>query len=501
MRADHIGCAGNPVIRTPNLDALAASGVRFSRAYVNNPLCMPGRATLFTGQTPRGHRVRTNGINLDQATPTMPAALRDAGYRTHSIGKIHLSTYDTPRGIDPATCDPLRFPEARWMWDNGRITSLPPGYFGLQSADFTGGHGSYFWGDYNPWLEERLPGGLRLTQPEAGEPLPSGAEQAWKMSLPAELHANTWIADRAIDFFNTAQADQPFFLWCSFPDPHHPYCPPHPWSDMYRPEDVVMPTRRAGELDDLPPHYMRMFAEGMQTSGRLGATNLPDNQLRDILALTYGMVSFVDSQIGRIMAALHSTGLSENTIVVFLADHGDMMGDHGIINKGPFHFDGLLKVPMIWSCPSRFEPGRTSDALFSLLDFAPTILDLAGVPVPEGEVPATPECPEMLPPWPGVSASPVLRGECDAVQDSVIVENDEDYLGLRLRTLITERYHITAYPGQPYGELFDLQTDPQQLRNLWDALECADTKRDLLLQLMERLVETDSRLPRRITHA
>jgi len=107
----------------------------------------------------------------------------------------------------------------------------------------------------------------------------------------------------------------------------------------------------------------------------------------------------------------------------------------------------------------------------------------------------------MLPPWPGISASPVLRGECEAVQDSVVVENDEDYLGLRLRTLITERYHITAYPGQPYGELFDLQSDPQQVCNLWDAPECADTKRDLLVQLMERLVETDSRLPRRITHA
>jgi len=163
-------------------------------------------------------------------------------------------------------------------------------------------------------------------------------------------------------------------------------------------------------------------------------------------------------------------------------------------------------VPMIWSLPRQPAAGRTSDALFSLLDFAPTVLDLAGVPVPEGEVPAAPECPEALPPWPGVSARPVLTGEADRIQDavvreSVIVENDEDYLGLRLRTLVTERYHLTSYPGQPYGELFDLPADPRQLRNLWDSPEHQGLRRDLLVQLMERLVLTDSRLPRRLTHA
>ena len=508
MRASHMGCAGNPIVQTPHLDALAASGVRFSRAYVNNPLCMPSRATLFTGQTARGHGVRTNGINLCPGIPTMPGALCEAGYRTHSIGKIHLGTFDTPRGLDPEACDPLRFPEARYMWDHGKLNSLPRDHFGLQTADFTGGHGSYFWGDYLPWLEERLPGGLKLTQPEAGERLASDPEQAYKMALPAELHYNTWIAERAADFFGqSAQTGQPFFLWCSFPDPHHPYCPPQPWCDMYLDpalrEEIIASSvaRREGELDSLPPHYRRMFEHNMSTSGRHGATRMRDEQLADILALTYGSISFMDSQIGRVMQSLEDTGLRESTVVVFLADHGDMMGDHWIINKGPFHFDGLLNVPMIWSLPGQVTAGRTSDALFSLLDFAPTILDLAGVPIPEGEVPATPECPAALPPWPGVSARPVLTGAADRVQESVIVENDEDYLGLRLRTLVTERYHLTSYPGQPYGELFDLHVDPRQLHNLWDSAAHQDPKRDLLVQLMERLVLTDSRLPRRLTHA
>ena len=163
------------------------------------------------------------------------------------------------------------------------------------------------------------------------------------------------------------------------------------------------PTRRAGELDDLAPHFRRVFAAGLPLSGRRAPTNVPDEQRREIAALTCGMVSFVDEQVGRVMAALDRLGLRENTVVVFLADHGEMLGDHWLLNKGPFHFDGILRVPLIWSWPGRFPAGVQSDALVSLLDVAPTILDLAGVPIPEGTVPPVPEAPAMLPPWPGRS--------------------------------------------------------------------------------------------------
>ena len=160
------------------------------------------------------------------------------------------------------------------------------------------------------------------------------------------------------------------------------------------------------------------------------------------------------------MAALDRLGLRDNTVVVFLADHGEMLGDHWLLNKGPFHFDGILRVPLIWSWPGRFPAGVQSDALVSLLDVAPTILDLAGVPIPEGTVPPVPEAPAMLPPWPGQVLTPLLEGRATSVQSAVVVENDEDYLGLRLRTVVTDRYQLTVYPGQPYGELFDMQEDP-----------------------------------------
>lgn len=501
MRADHMGCAGNPVIPTPNLDGLAASGVRFDRAYCNNPLCMPSRATLFTGLTPRGHGVRTNGIRLDERIPTMPGALAEAGYRTHSVGKLHLLPFQTPNDVDPATLDPARWPESYWAWEQAGLEAVPTPYFGLQSVEATVGHGPGITGAYRRWLEANHPGEVGLWEPRAGTPTPHRAEAAWHNALPEELHYNTWVADRCIDFLQNWEAEQPFFCWCSFPDPHHPYCPPEPWASLVDPADVVLPTRREGELDDLPPFYRRSFETAQQLSGRGAPTQMSDDALREILALTYGMIAHVDHHIGRVLGELERLGLRDDTVVAFLSDHGDMMGDHWMINKGPFHFDGLLRMPFIWSWPGHFPAGVTCEDLVSYLDFAPTILDLAGVPVPEGEVPGRVEATAQLPAWPGQSFAAQLQGLPGRPQESVVAENDEDYLALRLRTLITRRYQLTAYPGEDYGELFDLEQDPGQLHNLWRDPAHAWVKQDLLVQLMERLVMTDNRLPRRLSHA
>jgi arylsulfatase A-like enzyme len=501
MRADHLGCAGNPVVRTPNLDALAARGVRFDRAYVANPLCQPARATLFTGLTPRGHGVRTNGIPLDDRLPLLPDQLRKAGYRTHSVGKLHLRNYgEAPPTAAEAACE--RYAESRHAWADGRVRSLPAGYGGFETADFTGGHGAWIFGDYVNWLRGRDPGAPELLGPRAGTPPASGAPESWTMALPAELHYNTWVADRAIDFLSgQAGSEQPFFLWCSFPDPHHPYCPPEPWASLYRDAEVPPPTRLEDELDDLPPHYWSAFTEDVRLAGRFGPTRIADDQLRDIVRLTYGMVSMVDHNVGRVVAELDRLGLRDDTVVIFLSDHGDMLGDHWMLNKGPFHFDGLIRVPMIWSWPTRWATGAVCSSLVSHLDFAPTLLELAGVPVPEGPSPPDPVAAAQLPPWPGASIGELLVDPTGRVHDQLLVENDEDYLGLRLRTLVTDRYQITVYPGQEYGELFDLAEDPGQLCNLWCSPAHAAVKTELRLRLLDEIVRTDNTLPRRMVHA
>jgi arylsulfatase A-like enzyme len=501
QRFDHWGGAGNAAIRTPHLDRLAAHGLVFDRAYVANPLCMPARATLFTGRTPRGHGVRTNGIPLDPRIPTMTQALREAGYRTHGVGKVHLTPFEAPNGYGPEELDPRDWPECRQLWEAGRVRSLPHPYFGLEQVEFAGGHGSWAWGDYINWLNERHSDGARLLSREAGTKTASGAEQSWISAVPEELHCSTWVGDRTVEFLKAqAGREEPFLLWCSFPDPHHPFCPPEPWASMYDRSQMPPPARREGELDDLPPHYRRAFEEGLPLSGRRAATRIGDEQLREVLALTYGMVSLVDKQIGRVMAALEEAGLRESTVVTFMSDHGDMMGDHWMLNKGPFHFDGLLRVPSIWAGP-RIASGLRTSALSSQLDFAPTILDLAGVATPEGPVPRRREAPEQMPAWPGKSLRPVLEGTAPSVREAVLVENDEDYLGLRLRTLVTDRWQLTVYGGQDYGELFDLREDPGQLHNLWSSPQHRDVKADLHRRLLHEVVETDSALPRRLGHA
>lgn len=502
MRADHMGCAGNPVIRTPHLDALAAEGVNFTRAYVNCPLCMPSRATLFTGLTPRGHRVRTNGIPLERTFPTAPGALAEVGYRTASIGKIHLTNGGRHPEVLPEEMPPERFPELHEHWRAGRIDRVPTPYFGLEHVVLTVGHASYTHGEYARWLQREHPEQWARFRSEKPQPSPLAAEQCGTFVLEEQFHHSAYVADRTTEYLQGRSGNQPFYLICSFPDPHHPFHAPRPWDRMYSAYEVVPPVWRDGELNDLAPHFRGIYEQRLPLSGRESPTKMPESHRREIIAYTYGMVSLIDRHVGHVLQVLDELGLAEDTVVLFISDHGDMMGDHGLLNKGPFHFEGLLRTPMIWRWPRRFPQARSA-ALASLLDVPPTILELAGVPIPEGLT--SPETPQQPPAWPGRSLVPILTGQAKTVQDSVVVENDEDYLGLRLRTLITPTHKLTTYTDHrgpaPCGELFDLENDPNELHNLWGRPEHVTLRSELVERLHYRLTETDIALPRRLSHA
>ena len=497
-----LGCDGHPVVQTPNIDRIADEGVRFSRAYTVHPMCMTTRATWFTGRTPRGHGVRCNGIPLDTRIPTITESLRQAGYTTHGIGKHHLRNWNHLRGVDPATLDPAEWCESRVMWGNGRITAIPTPYYGLETVDFLGGNGHGIFGNYVPWVEQRDPD-FRETMGPPREDQHHQWRRGWENQLPAELHYTEWMTEQCVESLRRSRSEQrPFLIWHSFPDPHPPYTAPAPWGSMYDPADVPLPNRREGELDSLPPHFRLLFENRFLTSGCGGNTNIPDEHVRRMTAMVYGMISQVDHHVGRILDELDQLGLSENTVVVFMSDHGRFLGDHWMDNMPPAHFEEVLRVPSLWRLPQHFRPGLASDALVSHLDFAPTILDLAGLPIPEGIAPPKRECERQRPPWPGHSLVPLLTGEADSVQDSVIAELDEDYLGLQLRTLITEDHWLTVYGGgREFGELYDLKEDPRQLNNLWSDDGHRTLKRDLQAELLYRLVETDSVLPRRLCHA
>ena len=510
-----LGYAGHPLVRTPNLDRLAASGMTFQRMYTSQPLCMPARATLFTGLTPRGHRVRMNGIPLDPSIPTFTGALRAAGYQTHCCGKIHLHV-SVPNGVSLDQVDPSAYPEWGAAWRSGRIRDLPLPYYGLDSVDFANGHGHGTYGHYVHWLDSEHPHEARLFHDQVPLAPPSPAaelfnRQSYKWALPQELHPMAWIADRAIDFlqqagrgWQAAEKDpsrpaRPFCLMCSIQEPHPPFAPPAPYCYDYDPAEVPAPLGREGELDDLPPHFRLMVETPLTTSGNKGQPiNVTAPYTAECAAHYFGLIEMLDHHVGRVMRALHSSRLADDTVVLFVADHGEALGDHGLWGKGPYHFDGVIRVPFLVSWPGRTAPGSVHEGVTSFLDLAPTILDLAGIPIALGPAPDLPEAPGAPPAWPGRSLVPVLEGQDTATDTSALVEMDEDYLGFKMRTLVTEQYRLTTYSGQPYGEMFDLKEDPHELHNLWHDPGRRRLRDELRLQLLDKIVETDISLPRQI---
>jgi uncharacterized sulfatase len=275
--------------------------------------------------------------------------------------------------------------------------------------------------------------------------------------------------------------DKPFFLWASFFDPHPDYLVPRPWDTMYDPEKVTVPAMVPGEHDKNPPFYAMTQEEepnysAFQEEGGSGChgfhTHLqPKEELAKDIAIYYGMVSCMDKYIGQIVDKLDALGLKENTLIVFTSDHGHLFGQHGLIRKGAFHYEDMLKVPMIVRQPGTVPAGRQTEALQSLVDYAPSSLSMAGLKVPRT--------------MSGKDQSEVWTGSKDTVRDHVLVENRHQPTTLFLNTYVNERYKITAYYNQTYGELFDLKADPNEVNNLWDDPASQGLKTDLLLKLAQ----------------
>ncbi len=513
----HPGCFGyanHPVVQTPNIDRLAASGMNFSRMYTPQPLCMPARASLFTGLTPRGHGVRMNGIPLDYAIPTFTEALRLAGYHTRCDGKLHLRPSGLPKGKGIEDVDPKDHPESGILWRAGKLNDLPTPYYGLETVNYCNGHGHGSFGHYTAWLHEEHPAEAQLFDDKVELEPASAAKhlfnrQSYKWALPAAVHPTTWIAERTIDFLNQTGRQKkegihprPFCHMCSIGDPHSPFAPPREYAYLFKEEEVPSPKGREGEWDDLPPHFRAMVEDVIHTSGNPGEPmNLTTPYYAECAAHYYGIIKLIDDQVGRVLQALRDNDLEKDTVVIFLADHGEALGDHGMWGKGPYHIDGVIRVPFLVSWKGKVTPGSTYAGPCSLLDFAPTVLDLAGVPIPESTPVEPAEAPGAPSPWPGRSLAPIIRGEDRDENVNTLVEMDEDYLGFKMRTLVTPRYRLTCYSGQPFGELFDLQEDPDENFNRWDDPSCKGLRDELRIQLLDKIMQTDISLPRQMSRS
>jgi arylsulfatase A-like enzyme len=462
QRFDSLGCLGHPSVRTPNLDRLAGEGVRFARHITPNQICSPSRGTMFTGLYPRSHGLYCNGIALDQSLPTLPGAFCDGGYRTHAVGKMHLQPELAPAEYN--------LPESMAFWDDDRNRDWNGPYYGFQTVDLVIGHGrhSVESGHYANWLRETDPSASDLYSFDRALEEPQEGIDCWKLGMPSELHYNTYIADRSVDFLR--RVEDPFFLFVSFPDPHHPFAAPRPYCDRHDPVGVVMPTVVDGELDRMPPYYLQPQHPDAQ-GGMLLSNNIGESALRMAIAQTYGLVEMIDDCVGRIMTQLHDSGLADDTIVLFTSDHGELLGDHGVVRKGPPPYRQLTEVPLLLAGPGA-PRGEQITAMTSHIDLAPTLLEMAGLDPMQMNAE-------------GVSLAPILSGAADSVRSALLAEyHPRGDAELYNQTIRTDRWRMTLYHHHPdWGELFDLQDDPFEHHNLFGEPEASAT----IDRLRERL--------------
>jgi len=462
----------------------------------------------MTGRMPSLHGARQNGIPLSLNATTFVDIMRAAGYATALIGKCHLQSISAnPPTFGMPTADPNKLQppehlrEADRSWPNhGRYDqelrstwihqpdfelTLP--YYGFDHVELAVGHGDEIVGHYYRWLKQRHsdPDSLR----GAKNQLPDNhcvAPQAWRTRVPEELYPTAYVAERTIKFlenYSRTDRSKPFFLQCSFPDPHHPFTPPGRYWDMYDPAQIGLPPTFNSSERPVVAHLRELYNERAQhKSNRDGQRTfaITEREAREAIALTYGMITMIDDAIGSILGWLKTLRLDHDTVVVFTSDHGDFMGDHQLLLKGALHYRGLVRVPFIWSDPYAEVQGLVNGGLCGSLDIANTILDRAGLVGHNG--------------MQGLSLLPAASG-APTGRDSLVIEEHQrrGYMGFRnnfrARSLITNNNRLTLYEGVDWGELYDFSADPHELNNLWNEPGSQNRRHEMMEQLARKLME------------
>lgn len=479
QRIDSLGCYGNGIVATPTIDKLAATGIRYARSQPQTALCTPSRSTILTGQHPGTHGVWCNGVALPADAPSVAQLLQADGYRTCYIGKLHFEP--------SATFDVNQQPEG-WAGPHR-------GFEHVETVDHFRKNGHYA-----RWLLDRLGEEMFAAQMvettevwTAGRGGDTGAPQAVYSALPADLHPSNWAVERVLawlDDIDDGSSEAPWFIWLSFDDPHHPFNPPvsygrrYDWHDMPLPASYPMSEAEVESDLGTKPWQYKAWHDGtlLHHEGTHGGKPIrfgPD-QVREMTALTYGMVDLIDDALGGLFDGLRDREQLADTHVLYTTDHGELLGDHGLIFKGPFHLDGTIHIPLIWKRPDGSHAGQSIKDPVGLVDLAPTIADIAGIPQPE---------------W--------MEGEVLPVRDGsrrrVLTVYDSYYQpDLQLRTMYRDGYLITTYPrlGPEVGEFYDLTKDPLEKENRWLDPSTASTRDDLIDDLKRNLIDfPEDRLP------
>ncbi len=464
-------------VKTPHIDTLAQRGARFTKCISPHPMCQPARASILTGKLPYTHGVRDNGRNLDPeiGAEGLGGMFAGAGYATHFIGKAHLASNETfhPTGTPECYHSTADFP-ADWGGP----------YFGFSEVELMlRPHHHCVWSDapytlhYENFLNADGQGRARWDKAKAHLPPETSHFQAWRSALEEPWHSTPWIGERAVDLIER-KCNDPFFAWVSFPDPHPPFLAPEPGASHYDPDDVDIPANHTPDLETRPwwhrafiespvrKNIKRPHAEGGTDWGK--SETLTERQIRDITAIYYGMITAIDHQIGRIVDALSAAGTLDKTIIVFCSDHGEWLGDHGLLLKGPMLYDGLLRVPLVLAGPE--VPVGVFNEPVSTLDLRSTFADLCGIS-------ASPDN--------GRSLVPTMASESrDFALNEWEVDSQRSGIDLDLRTVRSQRYRMSVDLLSGAGELYDLQEDPDEMVNRFEDVS-ARTVRHVHLDMLQ----------------
>ncbi|MDP5274817.1 sulfatase family protein [Chengkuizengella axinellae] len=499
--------AFNAEIKTPNLDRLVNEGTMFKRAYCPNPTCTPSRSSIITGMYPSQHGAWTLGTKLLEDRHTVGEDFLKIGYRTALVGKAHFHPIH----------DTEEFPSLESYGKNADLDfwkNYDETFYGFEHVELARNHTNdpLVGQHYVLWLEENgchnwrdyfaKPTGNMKTPlpPEVQSDGDDGDEDIikYKWQLPEKYHYNTWISERTNALLEEyVENDENFFLWASFPDPHPPYYVSEPWDTMYDPDKLTIPKGKPGEHDKNPPHFQKTqqknpdFSSYMETGkgihGYHSHLDVNEEDHKKLTSTYYGMVSMMDKYIGKILDKLDELGIADETLVVFTSDHGHFFGQHGLQYKGGFHYEDLIKLPFVVRYPGKVSAGEVSEALVSLVDLAPTFLNFAELPVPYAMT--------------GVNQKEVWLGKKSSARDHVICEFRHEPTTIHQKTYVNERYKMTVYYNQTYGELFDLEEDPNEFNNLWNDPEYETLKRELFMKYIWAELGKESMPMPRISHA
>jgi arylsulfatase A-like enzyme len=507
QRFDSLGCNGGKIARTPCADKLAADGINYLRAHNQNTVCMPARATMVTGQYVRTHGVVANGVALPPDAPSVAAYLKEKkGYKTALLGKAHF--------------EPAFDMQGRWTENRLALEGSTGPWRGFDHMELAM-HGPMGNWHYSKWLRDNYPAevagfaGLLRALP-GGD---TGAPEVKYNPIPRGHYHTDWVADRTIAYLDSLNPNDDWFVWMSFPDPHHPWDPPESEARRIKWKDLELPPGHPGSREKIekilaqkPRHWLDWY-EGRfrnQEGGpmRFVPCEMTHDQVREINALVHVENELIDEACTRVLKCVAERGWEQDTDVFFTTDHGELQGDFGLMYKGPYHVDALMRIPFIWRpAPSAIVKPAIIEEPVGQLDLAPTFCGIAGV------APADWMQGMRLPTAPGSG------------RQRVITEWDSQFrqIGMHLRTIYRDGWVCTVYekstrdygfdlgfvyrafggnvpmPDIMYdgteGELYNLREDPLQWRNLWSDAGSKKLKSDLIADLYDNLPKERKALP------